>query len=125
MIKFRNLNSSIRHAFKGAVLVFRSEHSFRIQIFIALMVLLLSILLKINIFELVLILLLIGVVLVLEIINSVFERIVDTFKPRIHPVVRDMKDMMAAAVLISAVISGCIGILIFAPKLKIVFMTLF
>jgi diacylglycerol kinase len=56
-------------------------------------------------------------VLVLEIINSIFERIVDVYKPRLNPYVRDIKDMMAAAVLIASLGAAIIGLMIFIPYL--------
>ena len=57
----------------------------------------------------------IAAVLSLEIINSIFERIIDGFKPRIHPIVRDVKDAMAGAVLIVSLISILVGVVIFWP----------
>jgi undecaprenol kinase len=68
--------------------------------------------------EWIVILLLVGSVLALEMINSIFERIVDTFKPRIHPAVRDIKDIMAATVLVASLIAAIIGLTIFIPEIK-------
>lgn len=95
--------------------MFESEQSFRIQLVAALIVIALAGWFSVRWFEWVVLLLLIGFVLSLELINSIFERIVDTFKPRMHPVVRDIKDMMAAAVLIASVFSLVIGLTIFWP----------
>lgn len=95
--------------------MFRSEQSFRIQLVAGAVVVVLAWWFSVRWFEWVVLLLLIGLVLSLELINSIFERIVDTFKPRIHPVVRDIKDMMAAAVLVASVFSLVIGITIFWP----------
>jgi diacylglycerol kinase len=70
---------------------------------------------QVKIYEWILLFLLIGSVLTLEIVNSIFERIVDSFKPRIHPVVKDIKDIMAGAVLIVSLIAATVGITIFYP----------
>lgn len=96
-------------------MVFATEQSFRIQVYIALVVLVFGVVFRVRTYEWILIVLLIGSVLTLEIINSIFERIVDSFKPRIHPVVKDIKDIMAAAVLIVSVIAAAIGMTIFYP----------
>jgi len=102
-----------RYALRGLVHVFQTEASFRVQVVAAIVVLVLMNLFPLEIWEKIILLLLIGSVLVLEVINSVLERLVDTFKPRVHPVVAELKDMMAGAVLVSSVISAIVGILIF------------
>ncbi len=115
MMSLKLFSRSLSHAIRGIVVVFRSEQSFRIQFFAALVVVILAVWFQVKWFEWVVLLLLVGSVLSLELINSIFERIVDTFKPRIHPVVRDIKDMMASAVLIASVFSLVIGVMIFWP----------
>ena len=62
-------------------------------------------------------LLLIILVLTLELINSILERFVDVFKPRIHPMVEEIKDLMAGAVLIASLGALIVGLLIFLPYL--------
>jgi diacylglycerol kinase len=81
----------------------------------------LLLLLDVPAFEAIVVLLLIAMVLVLELINSIFERLVDTFKPRIHPVVGEIKDIMAATVLLASVTAAAIGLVIFLPKLMSLF----
>jgi len=54
-------------------------------------------------------------IFVLELINSVLERLVDVLKPRLHPYVESIKDMMATVVLIFSIGAILIGLLIFTP----------
>ncbi|MFC1787856.1 diacylglycerol kinase family protein [Patescibacteria group bacterium] len=115
MIEWSRLQKSFKYAFQGVGLVFKHEQSFRIQVMVAIAVLLASVFLRISTFEFIIVVLLMGSVMILELINSIFERIVDTFKPRIHPAVRDIKDIMAATVLISSVVAAILGIIIFFP----------
>ena len=115
MIELNRLVKSFSHALRGVRVVFKTEQSFRIQISVAFLVLLLALFFQIEAFEWIILLLLVGSVLILELINSIFERIVDTFKPRIHPVVKDIKDIMAGAVLLGSLISLFIGLTIFFP----------
>ena len=53
--------------------------------------------------------------LVMELINTVFERVVDILKPRVHPYARLIKDLMAATVLITSIVAVVVGIIIFYP----------
>jgi diacylglycerol kinase len=115
MITISRFFKSLKHAMRGVRVVFVSEQSFRIQVSIALAVLVCGAVFQVKIYEWILLFLLIGSVLTLEIVNSIFERIVDSFKPRIHPVVKDIKDIMAGAVLIVSLIAATVGITIFYP----------
>jgi diacylglycerol kinase len=118
MIKLRQFLDSLRHALRGVAVVFRHEQSFRLQVFAAFIAIILSFYFSISNYQLLLILVMIAAVLTLEIINSIFERIIDSFKPRIHPIVRDIKDIMAGAVLIVSVVAALVGITIFWPYVQ-------
>lgn len=111
------LARSIGYALKGLAHVFKTELSFRLQILAGAVVVVLMLLFPLPLWQRIILLLLIASVLVLEVINTIFERIVDTFKPRIHPVVGEIKDMMAAAVLIASITSGVVGFLLLWPYL--------
>jgi len=52
-------------------------------------------------------------------VNSIFERISDAFKPRLHPIVKEVKDMMAGAVLLASIFSVIVGVLIFYPYVQL------
>ena len=124
MIKLRRLAKSFSHAFHGVVVVFRSEQNFRIQVAVAVLVLLSALWFRVRYEEWIILIFLIGAVLVLELVNSILERIVDTFKPRIHPVVKEIKDIMAAAVLIASFIALLVGVTIFYPHIVLLVETL-
>ena len=100
---------------RGVSVVFNAEQSFRIQVVGAICAIVAATVFQISTYQFLIVLLLIGAVLTLEIINTIFERLVDSFQPRIHPVVRDIKDIMAGAVLIASVVSLLVGIVIFWP----------
>jgi undecaprenol kinase len=123
MIDLFRFSRSVRHAFEGVRLVFKAEQNFRLQCFIGVLALVFSYAFDISRSEWIVILLLIPSVLVLELINSVLERIADTFTPRIHPIVRDLKDIMAGAVLIASVFSAIVGVTIFLPRILPLFVS--
>jgi diacylglycerol kinase len=70
--------------------------------------------------ERVVLLLAIVAVLVLELLNSAVERLVDLMKPRLHEYVADIKDLMAGAVLLAAFFSVIVGVLILWPHVATV-----
>lgn len=121
MILWKPLKKSFGHALSGLMVVFASEQSFRLQIVMAVGVLILAIGLGVTNAELIVLLLMIAAVLILELINSIFERVLDAFKPRLHPIVKEAKDMMAAAVLLMSLFAFIIGVLIFYPYLRLLF----
>ena len=115
IINFRSLVRSFHYAIKGVWYVFKNEQSFRIHLLATAVVLLLMIYFQVKLWEAVILFLVIIVVLVLELINTIFEKMVDILKPRIHFYAEIIKDIMAATVLVASIGALIIGILIFAP----------
>ncbi len=101
----------------GLTTAFKEEQNFRIQCFIAVIVVALMILLGLNPQEKSILLLTILVVLSLELINSQIEKFLDLIQPDHHPKVKVIKDFSAGAVLLSALGSVVIGVLIFLPHI--------
>ncbi len=119
MIPFdaHRLAKSFSDAMRGILLVFKEEQSFRIQVLAGAGVLVCAAALRASPLEWLVLLAVIGAVLSLELVNSVFERVIDAFKPRLHPAVRDMKDIMAGVVLIASLIAAVVGLFVFVPRL--------
>lgn len=115
MINLRKLGKSFSYALTGWGKVFKAEQNFRIHTLIGLVVLALAIFFRITILEFAILVLLIAFIFILEIINTVFERLLDLIKPRLHVYVQDIKDMTAAIVLIGSLGAVIIGCLIFYP----------
>lgn len=117
MLSLKQLNHSLRYAFKGFRFVFTHEQNFRIQIFVALLVLIAMVYFRVTGIHAVMLIFSIVSVLVLEVVNSVFEHLIDLLKPRLHYVVGEIKNMMAAAVLLASVSAVIVGTIIFWPYL--------
>lgn len=115
MNEIARLGKSFRYAAKGIAKVAREEPNFRIQLGLAVVVVALMFALGVRTPEKALLTLAIVLVLVLELVNSIFERMVDILKPRIHHYVEDIKDIMAGTVLVASVGALLIGVLIFWP----------
>jgi diacylglycerol kinase len=55
--------------------------------------------------------------MLMELANSAVERVADILKPRIHDYVKEIKDIMAAAVFLASMSAVVIGLIIFLPYL--------
>ena len=118
MISLRRCLKSFHYAISGIVRIAEEEQSFRVQMVAAAGVFGLMIAMdSLQIWERVALTFMVLAVLVLEIVNSIFERLIDAVSPRISPVVKDIKDMMAGAVFLTAIASVMVGYLIFWPHI--------
>jgi len=117
----RNIFRSFSCAFRGLKYAMMHERNFQIEILAAISIGALILVFDIKNWEAVVLLSMIMWILVVELVNTVVERVVDILKPRIHPYVRLIKDMMAAVVLISAIFASAIGVVIFYPYFRNLF----
>jgi diacylglycerol kinase len=108
--------SAFRNAFNGCISFFGSERNGRIQLTVALGVIVISLITDLTRMEWCIILLCIGIVISLEMINSAIEKICDHIHPGYHILIKTIKDIAAAAVLWVSIISVVAGLLIFIPK---------
>ncbi len=107
---------SFTYAFNGFKILFKEEHNARIHTAIGILVLILSVYFGLNINEWMAILFSIGLVFSAEIFNSAIENLCDFVSPQWNDKIKKVKDLSAAAVLLSAIIAVAIGIIIFIPK---------
>lgn len=108
---------SFKYAAKGLGKTFREEQNLRIQSAVAACVIILGVILEISIRDWALLFMVILLVLLTEVINSALERVTDVLKPRINGYVKEIKDIMAAAVLLAALGAVIVGLFIFIPYL--------
>lgn len=118
MFNIKKFLKSVKFAFRGISSIYKTEQNFRFQVFISFFVFFLMIFFKISLKEAIVLILMISFVLIMEIINSAFEKIADMFKPRIHVYAEIVKNIMAGAVLISSLTALIIGIIIFYPYIS-------
>lgn len=115
MIRLSRLLKSYYYAFKGLFKIFREEQNLKIQTLASLTVLILGIYFSLSRIEWVILTLAVCLVLTAEITNSAVERITDVLKPRINTYVKEIKDIMAAAVLLASIAAAITGVIIFFP----------
>ena len=108
---------SIRCALQGMKYVLFTQENTWVHALISGAVLALGLWLSLTRIEWVVILFTMALVWVTEILNTVFEILIDIINPQPHPTIRIAKDVSAAAVLLTAFVSIMIGLLILGPPL--------
>jgi diacylglycerol kinase len=121
MNSLQKLFKSFRYAGRGMKYVLKNEQNFQIEILGGLFVIILMFLFPTRSLEKIALFIVIFAVLVMELINTIFERVVDMLKPRVHPYAQLVKDVMAAAVLLSSIGAVIVGVIIFYPYFKDLF----
>ena len=108
---------SFTFAFAGLKVLFKEEQNSWIHLFATVCVVIAGILFKISLFEWMAVVFAIGLVFSFEILNTAVENIADFVCPERDARIKRIKDLAAAAVLVSAVTSAVIGLLVFVPKI--------
>lgn len=108
-----SLFKSFKFAFSGLETAITKGRNFRIQIIIGVLSVILGIILKISSFEWLSLILIIAAVLILELINTAIEAIVDIVSPQIQEKAKVAKDVAAASVLVASIAAISIGTVIF------------
>lgn len=112
---------SFKYAGNGLKLLFKEEHNARIHMVAAICFIITGFVFNLEATEWAAIIFAIGFVLVTEAINTAIENLADFISPQNNDKIKKIKDLSAAAVLISAITAMAIGFVIFAPKLYIHF----
>ncbi|HLE49470.1 MAG TPA: diacylglycerol kinase family protein [Patescibacteria group bacterium] len=108
---------SFSYAFQGLNTALKNEPNFRIHLSFSVFALILGLILKLNLLEWLFLTFTIFFVLVLELLNTVLEAIVNTTSPEVNPYAKIAKDVAAACVLLAAAMSIIVGIVLFLPKI--------
>lgn len=114
---------SFRYAFAGLKFLM-AENNARFHVFVAVIVLSAGFYLKLSATEWTIIITQIGLVLVVETLNTSIEKLCDFVSPEYHQLIGKVKDLAAAAVLIMSIVAVIVGIVIFLPKVLEINLTL-
>lgn len=108
---------SFHYAFKGIKLFLKSQHNAWIHTVSAISVIILGFIFKVNLVEWILLIFAISFVFVAEIFNTAIEYLANIISSDYSEKVKEIKDISAGAVLISAITSVIIGVIVFLPKI--------
>ena len=117
-----NVLKSFKYAFSGISYVLKPSRNFKIQLIFAVTSLMIGFLLEISQINYIILIATIMSVLILEILNTSIESIVDlVVKKEFSSLAKISKDTSAGAVLLASINSVIIALYIFVPKLKLFF----
>ncbi|WP_243027340.1 diacylglycerol kinase [Thermus albus] len=105
---------SFGYAWEGLVYAWRVQRNFRLEVYLALLALGLTLWLGVNPVP---VLLISALVLSLELLNTALEALADLVSPVFHPLVKRAKDTAAAAVLLASFLALLLGLYLFLPPL--------
>ena len=117
------LKKSFTHATIGLARLIRDEHNARIHAIATLIVFVAAIAFRVNRIEMAILFIAIIMVFGMEIINTAIEDLLDHLHPQQHARIARIKDAMAGAVLVSAIIAAVVAWLIFWPYVRALFLS--
>ncbi|MEO5787985.1 MAG: diacylglycerol kinase family protein [Gelidibacter sp.] len=112
-----NRLKSIGWAYKGALILLRTEASIKIQFAIAILVTIAGFYFEISTTEWLFQVAMIGLVMSIEGVNTAIEAIADFVHPDHHASIGHIKDVAAGAVFIAAISAIIVAAVIYYPKL--------
>jgi len=112
-----NRLKSIGYAFKGAMYLFKTESSIKVQTFTAIIVTIAGFYFDISKTEWLIQISLIGLVMGMEGMNTAIEYMSDFIHPDRHESIGRIKDIAAGAVFIAAISAAIAAMVIYLPKI--------
>jgi diacylglycerol kinase len=112
---------SFAYACNGLRICFVTEQNFRIHTLLAVVVSIFAFVFQISAIEWIATGFCIAFVIAMEMLNTAIEKLCDMVHKEVHPGIKRVKDISAAAVLVSAVFSLATGLIIFLPKIIMYF----
>lgn len=106
---------SFLYASRGIINLLKSEQNARIHLIYAIIVAVMAYSLSISRIEAIILFFAVVLVVAMEITNTAIEKLIDVVKPNTCPEMEFIKDAMAGAVLVSAVIALVVTIMVFLP----------
>ena len=120
----KNVLISFRYAFSGIKYTFKNSRNFKIQVIFAFFSLILGSIFQLDISDYLILLVTIFSVLILEILNTSIESLVDlVIKKKFSYLAKISKDCSAGAVLLASINSVIIGLYLFIPKINLLFLS--
>ena len=104
-------------AWDGVVSFFRCEHNAYVHFVLTVATVILGLYLGISGAEFIALVITMALVRAAEVFNTAIERSMDFISNENHPQIKIIKDLAAAAVLITATAAVVVGLIIFLPKL--------
>ena len=111
-----NRIKSVGYAFKGMLILIRTEASIKVQLCIAILITITGFYFDISKTEWIAQFIMIGLVMSLEGMNTAIEALADFIHPKYNKKIGLIKDMAAGAVFIASIVAVIIAGIIYIPK---------
>lgn len=115
--KNSNWKEVSKNATNGCFWAFRTQKNFKIHLLLSLIVLILAWWMSVSLEKFLILIFAITFGLVIEMVNTAFERTVDLVSEEYSPKAKIVKDVAAGAMLLTAISLAFIGLLILLPPL--------
>lgn len=117
----RSFLRSFLFAFRGVRLSFRRQRNIKVQLAAGIAVISWSMVIRLPALEFALVLFLCFFVIILEMLNTAFERLIDRLSPRYNKSYGEIKDILAGTVLLAAVLTVTAGmVVLLKPSLEFI-----
>ena len=116
-LKNKNFIEAWKKAFCGIWYTICTQRNIKIQLVIAVIVVICSIYFKLNITECMFLSFAVMLVIITEVMNTAIEEVVNLVTDKFHPVAKIAKDVAAGAVVLAALNAVIIAIFIFISKM--------
>lgn len=115
-LKNKNFIEAWKKAFSGIWYAIKTQRNVKVQLVIAVIVIILSIYFKVNITQAMFLSFATMLVIITEVINTAIEETVNLCTNKYHPIAKIAKDVAAGAVVLAALNAVIIAIFIFVSK---------
>ena len=116
-LKNKNFIEAWKKAFGGIWYSVKTQRNVKVQLVIALIVIIFAIYFKVNITEAMFLTFATMLVIITEVINTAIEEAVNLITDKFHPIAKIAKDVAAGAVVLSALNAVIIAIFIIVSKI--------
>lgn len=120
--RLRHQAVSFRQALHGISWAFYTQSHFQFHIIVGLLVMLFAFILQVSLLEMALLVLVIFSVLVIELLNTALEAVVNLVTEEWEGYAKIAKDVSAGAVLIMSLGAMIVGCIIFIPRILLLLM---
>ncbi len=117
-MRAENFAASFKFAVAGLVYALKTQRNLRLHMLATLVVFGLSYYLQLTVTELLFVVFATALVIMMEMVNTAVEAVVDLASEELHPLARIAKDVAAGAVLVSAINALVVALLVLWPRVS-------
>jgi diacylglycerol kinase (ATP) len=111
----KRIYAAFFYSMQGFVAAWRNEHAFRQELILAVPAAIVALLLPVSALQKLALIAVLVLVLVVELINSAIEAVVDRISFEHHPLSKNAKDIGSAAVFLALALAGATWVVIVLP----------